>query len=154
MNWTGFWTIFFIATFKFFFSTVPGPSLGMTFFETALAAFSGGSVSALLCYFASDGLLLWWNKRKHQKDQAIIAAGGTPKVKRKFNRTNRLIVKLKMKFGQVGICFYAPFFFSVPIGSIVAAKFYGKRWQTFPLILLGLAFNASLTSIFVYFVFK
>ena len=153
MNWTGFWTIFFLATIKFSVSTVPGPHLGMTYFETVLAAFAGGSVCALVSYFASDLILLFLKKRAARKHEKMIANNITPPKKRKFTRMNRFIVRIKMKFGQVGICFYAPFFLSIPVGCIVVAKFYGKRWETFPLILLGLAVNASLTSILVYFVF-
>ena len=153
MNWTGFWTIFFLATIKFSVSTVPGPHLGMTYFETVLAAFAGGSVCALVSYFASDLILLFLKKRAARKHEKMIANNITPPKKRKFTRMNRFIVRIKMKFGQVGICFYAPFFLYIPVGCIVVAKFYGKRWETFPLILLGLAVNASLTSILVYFVF-
>ena len=153
MNWTGFWTIFFLATIKFSVSTVPGPHLGMTYFETVLAAFAGGSVCALVSYFASDLILLFLKKRAARKHEKMIANNITPPKKRKFTRMNRFIVRIKMKFGQVGICFYAPFFLSIPVGCIVVAKFYGKRWEAFPLILLGLAVNSSLTSILVYFVF-
>lgn len=153
MNWTGFWSIFFLATIKFSVSTVPGPHLGMTYFETVLAAFSGGAVCALGSYFASDIILLFLKKRTARKHQEMMANNIMPPKKRKFTRMNRFIVRIKMKFGQVGICFYAPFFLSIPVGCIVVAKFYGKRWETFPLILLGLAVNASLTSILVYFVF-
>jgi len=153
MNWTGFWSIFFLATVKFSVSAVPGPHLGMTYFETALAAFAGGTVCAMVSYFASDIILFFLKKRTARKHRAMMKNNITPPKKRKFTRMNRFIVRIKMKFGQVGICFYAPFFLSIPVGCIVVAKFYGKRWETFPLILLGLAVNASLTSILVYFVF-
>jgi hypothetical protein len=153
MNWTGFWSIFFLATFKFSVSTIPGPHLEMTFFETVLASFAGGAFCALVSYFASDLILLFLKKRAHKKQAIMLEKGIEPKIKKKFTRMNKFIIRIKMKLGQVGICFYAPFFLSVPIGSMVVAKFYGKRWETFPLILLGLAVNASLTSILVYFVF-
>ncbi len=154
MNWTGFWTIFFLAIVKFSFSTIPGPHLGMTFFQTSLAAFAGGATCALVSYFASDLILLFLKKRTARKQQQMLANNKTPPKKKSFTRMNRFIIRIKMKFGQVGICFYAPFFLSIPIGSLVIAKFYGNRWETFPLILLGLAVNASLTSILVYFVFN
>jgi hypothetical protein len=153
MNWTGFWSVFLFAMVKFSVSTVPGPRLGMTFFETALASFAGAATCALVCYFARDLILLFIKKRALKKKELQESQGITPKLKRKFTWMNKLVIRIKMKFGQVGICFYAPFFLSVPLGSMVVAKFYGKRWETFPLILLGLAVNASLTSILVYFVF-
>ena len=153
MNWTGFWSIYFLAMVKFSVSTVPGPRLGMTFFQTALASFAGAATCALVCYFASDAILLYLKKRAQKKLELLESQGISPKVKKKFTRMNKMVIRIKMKFGQVGICFFAPFFLSVPIGSMVVAKFYGKRWETFPLIVLGFAVNASLTSIIVYFVF-
>lgn len=153
MNWTGFWSIYFLAMVKFSVSTLPGPRLGMSFFQTALASFAGAVTCALVCYFASDAILLYMKKRARKKQALLESQGIPPKVKRKFTRMNKMVIRVKMKFGQVGICFFAPFFLSVPIGSMVVAKFYGKRWETFPLIVLGFAVNASLTSIIVYFVF-
>jgi hypothetical protein len=57
---------------------------------------------------------------------------------------------MKMKLGIYGICFWVPFFFSVPLGSIIVAKFYGKLNQTFPLIVLGMAINAAITTFITY----
>ena len=46
MNLAGLSSIFFLATVKFSVSTIPGPGLGLSFIETFLAAFLGGSISA------------------------------------------------------------------------------------------------------------
>jgi hypothetical protein len=73
MNWTGFWSVFLLATIKFSVSTVPGPRLGMTFYETALASFAGAATCALVCYFASDAILLYLKKRAQKKqDQTSL----------------------------------------------------------------------------------
>jgi hypothetical protein len=64
-----------------------------------------------------------------------------------------MVIKLKMSLGKYGICFWAPFFFSVPIGSIIAAKFYGKLRETYLLIVLGMAINATITTFLAYVVF-
>ena len=65
---------------------------------------------------------------------------------------NKFIVKLKRSIGIVGISFWAPFFLSIPVGSIVTAKFYGDDKRTYPLIVIGMFINALVTTGFAYLV--
>jgi hypothetical protein len=95
----------------------------------------------------------WSHKRKIKKEELLLDKGIQVPNKKKFTKTNRMVIKLKMSFGKYGICFWAPFFFSVPIGSIIAAKFYGKLRETYPLIVLGMAINATITTFLAYVVF-
>lgn len=135
------------------FSPFAGPHIGLHFYETFFAAFSGGCFSAAIFYFASDFFMDWSHKRKLHKEELLLDRGFEIPKKRKFTKANRIIIKLKMSFGKYGICFWAPFLFSVPIGSIIAAKFYGKLRETYPLIVLGMAINASITTFLAYVVF-
>lgn len=64
-----------------------------------------------------------------------------------------MIIHLKHKLGIYGICFWAPFFLSIPIGSIIAAKFYGKLKKTYPLIVIGMCINAMLMCLMAYIIF-
>jgi hypothetical protein len=64
-----------------------------------------------------------------------------------------LIVQIKWKTGKIGTCFLAPLFLSVPVGSIIAAKFFGKLNETYPLIVLGMAINAAVLTFLAYAVF-
>lgn len=153
MNWAALSSVFIVATFKFMFSPFPGPHIGLRFYETFLAAFSGGCFSSAIFYFASDFFMEWSHKRKVNKENFLIEQGFEVPRKKKFTKTNRMVIKLKMSFGKYGICFWAPFFFSVPIGSVIAAKFYGKLKETYPLIVLGMAINASITTFLAYVVF-
>jgi hypothetical protein len=54
----------------------------------------------------------------------------------------------------LGICFWAPFFLSVPIGSFIVAKFYGHEKNTFLLVVLGMLLNATITTFLAYVIFK
>ena len=38
---------------------------------------------------------------------------------------------MKRSVGIIGIAFWAPFFLSIPLGSIITAKFYGDNKNTF-----------------------
>ena len=55
-------------------------------------------------------------KRLEQEKKGIPV-----KVKKKFTRINKLIVRIKLRIGIYGIAFWAPLFLSIPIGSAVVA---------------------------------
>ena len=59
---------------------------------------------------------------------------------------NKLIVKIKRTLGIYGVCLFAPLFFSIPGGTIISAKFYGKDKRTFLLILFGIVVNGAITT--------
>jgi hypothetical protein len=150
MNWAGITSIFILSTVKFSVSTIPGPGLNLSFLETFLAAFLGGSVSAAFFYFASDFVIQWMQKRRLKKEQLAISQGQVIQKKKIFTKLNRFIFILKSKLAIYGICFWVPFFFSVPLGCIIVAKLYGKEARTYPLIVLGMAINALITTSLVY----
>ena len=149
MNWGLLSTVFLLATFKFMFAPFTGHAIGLPFWETYLSSVAGGILSATIFFFLSEWIMKLSRNKKLKK-----AENGTLKVKRKFTRTNRGIIRVKRSLGIYGICFWAPFFLSVPIGSMVAAKFYGKQTRTFPLIVLGMFINALAMSFLAYLIFS
>lgn len=149
MDWSLISSVFLLATFKFMFAPFTGLAIGLPYWETFLASAAGGIFSASIFYFFSEFVLAYLHKRKMKKADAAGA-----KKKKVFNRTNRSIIRVKHSLGIYGICFWAPFFLSVPLGSIIAAKFYGKISRTFPLIIVGMFMNAFVMTSLAYLVFK
>ena len=150
MNWSGYITLSSVATIKFMFSAIPGPAMGLSYIETVASISVGAIFSSAFFYFSSDFFI---NRamEKRLKMRLEAEANGLPFAgKKTFSRVNKAIVKLKLRLGKVGICFWAPFLLSVPVGSIVAAKFYGKYSFTFLFILIGIILNSFLTSFIVY----
>jgi hypothetical protein len=98
-------------------------------------------------------MLSYTHKKRILKNEQLLEKGLPIPLRKKFTRTNRLILQLKRKLGIIGICFWAPFFLSVPVGSIIAAKFYGSHKMTYPLIVIGMFLNALITTILAYFIF-
>lgn len=143
----GTYSIFFsLSMIKFLFAPFGGPDAGLTFIETYITCSSGALISAAFFYFMS-GMFL---KRAADKREFIrldaIKNGLELPRKKLFTRTNKFIVKMKMRFGIYGISMYAPLFLSIPLGSIVAAKFYGKEKKTFFIIMLGIFVNGLITT--------
>ncbi len=146
MQWHLYFFLFGLSMIKFMFAPFGGPGMKLNFFETYLSCVSGAIVAALIFYFSSEYFMIRAYKKRQAELHKSITNGTPLKIKRKFTRFNKLIVKLKHRFGIYGIAFYAPLFLSVPVGSIVTAKFYGKDKRTFPLIILGICMNGAITT--------
>lgn len=144
MNITALSSLFFLSVIKFMFAPFGGPALQLTFIETYIICCSGAVVGSAVFYFSAEYFLIRSRKK---------IAEGKSKPKKKFSRSNKVIVKIKHTLGIIGVTFWCPFFLSIPIGSIIAAKFYGKRIYTYPLIVLGISINGIITTSLAYFVF-
>jgi hypothetical protein len=146
MSW-GLYVLFFgLSTIKFMFTPFGGPSAHLTFVETYISCVSGAIFSAAIFYFSSGYFMRRAQQKRADAIKAALALGIPVKPKKRFTRMNKLIVNIKRRFGIIGVSMYAPFFLSVPIGSIIAAKFYGKEKRTFPLIVFGMFFNGAITT--------
>ncbi|MBL1281192.1 MAG: hypothetical protein COA33_013015 [Fluviicola sp.] len=132
------------------FAPLGGPKLGLSFFETYFSIVAGGIVAGAIFYFSAEFFILRSIRKNKEKIAKLKAQGKPFKQKKKFSRMNKFILKIKGTFGQFGIAMWAPFFLSVPIGSIVAAKFYGKSKKTYPLMVLGMFVNGFITTSITY----
>lgn len=153
MNWAAITSAFLFSTIKFMFAPSFGMSLSLSFWETAIACFAGASVSSAFFYFSSSFLM----KRHHEKKIAkgtpeVVSPKAFKKALRK-RKINRYIIKLKWTFGQYGICYIGPLFLSIPIGSIICAKFYYHKTNNFFIILICLAINSLLLTTLAEFIF-
>ena len=150
MNWTGYISLATLATIKFMFSAIPGPALGWNYVETVISIFVGAVISAAFFFFSAEYFMQRAQKKRIKLMQEAHKNGETIAQKRVFSRMNKGVVRLKLRFGKIGICFWAPFLLSVPVGSIIVAKFYGKYSFTFLYVILGMLINSLLTSFIVY----
>jgi len=135
------------------FAPLGGPHLELSFIETYLACCGGAVFSATIFYFSAEYFLKRSRKKRHAAYEKSKLEGTPIEQKRNFTRMNKLIVRIKKSMGILGTCFWVPFFLSIPLGSIVTAKFYGKRKKTFPLILVGIFFNALVTTTISYSIY-
>jgi hypothetical protein len=148
MNWVGFWSIYFLAMIKFMVSSLPGPRFQMAFHHTWMASVLGAATA-----FGSEMVLRISHRKRAKKRAAALAAGKEPINYYKVTRTKKIIVQIKRRFGFYGITLFAPLLFSVPVGSFVAAKFYGKQSTTFLFVLIGLALNGLLLTAIAYAIY-
>src|SRR5690554_3736098 len=119
------------STWKFMFAPIAGPAAGLTFLETFIACSIGGYISATIFYFASNYFMQLSVKRQASRVRKAERKGKTIPVKKKFTKMNRWIIYLKGKVGIYFTCWAFPLFLSIPLGSIIVAKFYKHKRKTF-----------------------
>lgn len=146
MNWWALSSLFFLSMVKFLFTPFSGPILGLTFLETYISCVSGAIFASTIFYFSANYFMRRSWEKKLRKQNERIAKGLPVKKKKSFTRTNKLIVRIKRSIGIIGVSFWAPLFLSIPIGSIVVAKFYGAHNKAYPLVVLGICINGVITT--------
>lgn len=146
MLWGKYIGFFGFSMIKFLFTPFGGPKAGLSFLETYTSCVIGAFLSAAIFYFSSEFFLIRAHKKRKKIIQQAKETGVKLVEKKKFTRTNKFIVRVKNKLGIIGVSFYAPLILSIPLGTIITAKFYGKEKRTFPLIVLGIVLNGLLTT--------
>lgn len=126
---------------KFMFAPAVGLLLGGQFTGVMLWSFVGGCLGTLLFFRLSAWLMEWARRRALRK---VERTGKHPKV---FTRFNRFVVKVKGMHGLLGIAAVLPFI-SIPVGSILAAKYFKHDRRTVPALLGSVAVWSVLLSAF------
>lgn len=152
MNFGLYSTFFLLSTIKFLFTPFGGPAAKLSFLETYVSCVSGAIFSAAIFYYASEILMKKAHEKRIKAIKEAAEKGIEYKAKKKFTKTNKFIVRLKHRFGIYIVSMYAPLFLSVPLGTIITAKFYGKEKKTFPLIVLGMFVNGLITTGITYLI--
>lgn len=110
-----------LSTVKFVLGGVPlALAMGFPFFKTVVTTCVGGFIGVLIFVNVSEYGLHQWHERKKNKKNI-------PSGKKKFTRTNKIIIKAKSRFGLIGIAFLTPFLLSIPVGSFVAMRYFKNK---------------------------
>lgn len=128
------------ASVKFLFAPPALIYLGYGVATTFITTMIGASAGAITFFYGGKGIIDAWSKLFPSK-----------KEKKKFTKGNRRIIRLKQKFGLWRFCF-AAVVLSIPVASILLAKFYSNGKKTIPVFIAVLAiWTIVLTLIFYFF---
>lgn len=147
---TAYLSMFFLGTFKFVFASGPGVAAGLNFIDIYITVVLGGLFSFNLFYFMAN----YFIKRNLVKKLSKIKAG-TYTTKKNFTKLNKTLVKIKMTdLGFWLITILGPVFLSVPLGTIIVAKFYRHHKETYwissiSLLIFGAIFTKLFQTIFI-----
>jgi hypothetical protein len=129
---------FLISTVKFLFAASIVSATVLTPFEIAISTGLGALFSFNIFYWSAG----YFMRRAKEKKIAAMK-NGTHKSKAAFTKMNKFMVKAKMsKSGFWLICILAPLFLSVPIGSVIVAKFYSDNKLAYPTTMVSLSILA------------
>jgi hypothetical protein len=130
-----------LAIVKFLFTpftmmAVLDKSAGRVEFATVVSTTGiGATIGVLLFYYLGLKFFHWWNSFQKNKNNLV------------FTAKRRRLIRIKMRFGLVGIVAISGLI-SVPVSAILAARFYKHYWHTPIWLILGFWFWALfLTSV-------
>jgi hypothetical protein len=125
---------------------LPCPSIsiaaGFSVIESIMITTCGG-LSGAIVFFRSAEYLMERSRRR----RILMVLAGKRKPPKVFSRYNRVLVQIKMRFGLVGIALITPVALSIPIGSLVMAKFFKHKSMALPSILISVLSWSLLLSI-------
>jgi hypothetical protein len=149
MNFAAYSTGFLMGTVKFMFAATSMMAFSVSYWEVVFATFLGAFISFNIFFFFS-GLLM--EKAKEKKLMKI--KNGTLKPKKQFSKMNKIIVKMKLSsFGYFVLVIVGPMVLSIPIGSIIIAKFYRRIKFTYWLEMISLFVWANLFALTNLYIF-
>lgn len=118
-----------------------------SFFETILWINIGGIVGIYFFAYLSEGLNRWLNKLINRRK----AKSANYKQKKIFTKRNRRIVKIKQRYGLIGISLTTPIFFSIPIGVFLVVRYYPRvRTRFLYMISSNLLWSFIYTSFYMF----
>ena len=132
--------VFLTCSVKF----LPGPfaavnGFDFNYLESVLITSTGGVAGVLFFYLISGWMMERYKIRKARTELNKRQAG-TYVPERKFTTKNKLIIKIKKRFGLLGLVLITPPLLSIPIGSILVAKFFRKSKFSLPALVISVFF--------------
>ena len=127
-------TIVAASMVKFAISPLVSYGLGYTFLQTLLFTSLGGCLGVVVFYRISAWLMK--RARLRRLHRAIAREHGvTVSPRRVFTNFNRFVVRVKRGHGLQGLAALTPILLSIPIGTIIAAKYFRHDRRTLPTLL-------------------
>lgn len=113
------------------------PSVGYNYTEIVITLITGGSTGVVVFYYFTNWINLQLNKLFKPK-----------KKKKVFTKTTRRFIKIKNRYGLIGISLLTPVLLSIPIGCFLASRFYQGERKTIPVMLAGIFFWSFVLPLF------
>lgn len=134
-------TVFFFGATKFLLAPFIGINgFELSVFETFVTVSLGGIFGVTLFYFLGNRLIDYSQKKRLLKLKKLKDEGKPlPKI---MTKTNKTIIKVKHAFGIWGLAFLTATIISIPIGSIICAKFYHHKKSSIFIIYFFVLINA------------
>ena len=136
MNTLGLYSLaFFVSCVKFLFAASILSASVLSPLEIAVSTGLGAIVSFNVFYLSAG----YFMKKNKEKKLKAIAEGKYVK-QNAFTKLNKFMVRLKgSKSGFWIACIFGPLILSIPVGSIIVAKFYREVKLAYPVAMASIA---------------
>lgn len=125
---------------KFFGGPITGWALKITWIETAICSVIGMMVTVTLVTFFGNYIGQFFSNIFRRKTK-----------KKVFTKSNRLAIKVRRRFGLIGISFLTPILFSPILGAILAIAFRYQKKEIILNMLLSACVWGIIQSLFLYY---
>lgn len=148
-----------LASVKYFVTLPYAMIIGLDFDQALISVLIGGIGGFLFFYYLSKRIVVLIDFLKPKlcqimpdfikvKFHLLCERMNFNKPAKIFSRRSRFIAKLKTTYGFWGIIIATPFILTIPVGAFLANKYYSKRRQTVPFMILSImSWAAVLTGI-------
>ena len=102
---------------------------GFSYFEIALYCAIGGIIGSIAFMFFQQGIELTWRRIFPKKAK-----------QKTFTWRNKLVVRVKQRFGLVGIAFITPPLLSIPVGTFIASSIWKNKTQVLVALVASVIF--------------
>lgn len=138
-----------LSSVKFLLAPSTAIAAGYGFLKTLVITFCGGSSGIIFFYYFGG----WTLKKLGCMGVSTTKVNEASIPKRKiFTKKNKWIIKIKSKFGLAGLSLITPGIISIPIGSILAAKYFRRNPNTLAYLVASVfLWSLALTSISMLF---
>ena len=138
-----------LSSTKFLFAPGTVIASGYSFWETVFITTIGGWVGVFIYFYFGRVLIELFFRRYFTRRRR-------KRPKKKFTRMNKLIIKSKSRYGLVGLAIITPTIISIPLGCILAARYFGYDRRVIPYLLLSVlcwslsvsAFSSGISKLF------
>jgi hypothetical protein len=124
-----------IASLKFLIAPFEAERYGFNFRESFLITTTGGIIGIFVFSLLGEIIAFGWKKLINFFKRPL---GKEEKKPKKFTSAKKIAVRIKMKFGLIGLVLITPAIISIPIGTFVIHRFYRKMIRNILLLILSL----------------
>ncbi len=146
-----------LASVKYFVTLPYAMLIGLDYKQAVLAVLVGGIGGFLFFYYLSKhvtkGMSYVWPVMCQivpsfikTRFQAFCARKMQNKPAKRFTKKNRFIARFKSNYGFWGVIIATPLILTIPVGAFLANKYYSKRRNTVPYMIMSIIGWAAVLS--------
>lgn len=145
--------LFVFCATKFFIAVPAVLIAGYSYWETILISSSGGIAGFFVFFYIGEmklvrlylGKIIDWLL-------GLFGISLATKERKTFSKKTRFIVKVKGRYGIIGLALLTPSVFSIPLGSLIAARYFDDNKITIPVMLFSIVlWSFGITSFYTLF---